>query len=98
MANEEKATGPGPGIPPTGNSHFTTIIVNGTPEKWPKQDITYAQVVTLFDPQYPQHPEVTYSVTYDHGPGQNREGILSPGGSVRIKERMVFNVKRTGES
>lgn len=84
-----------PERPPT---HTTTIIVEGTPHEWPRDRITYAEVVTLFDPEYAQHPEVTYSVTYDHGPGQNREGILSPGGSVRIKERMVFHVSRTGQS
>src|SRR2546423_13763011 len=49
------------------------IIVNGTPERWLEQDITYTQVVTLFDPQFPQHQDVTYSVVYDHGPRQNPE-------------------------
>lgn len=86
----EQAQGPHP--------HMTTIIVEGTAYEWPGDTITYAQVVTLFDPAYPQHPEITYSVTYDHGPGQNHEGILSPGGSVRVKERMVFHVSRTGQS
>lgn len=80
------------------HTHTTTIIVEGTPHEWPENRISYDQVVTLFDPAYPQHPEITYSVTYDHGPGQNREGILTPGGSVRIKERMVFHVSRTGQS
>jgi hypothetical protein len=80
------------------HTHTTTIIVEGTPHEWPDDRISYDQVVTLFDPTFPQHPEITYSVTYDHGPGQNREGILSPGGSVRIKERMVFHVSRTGQS
>jgi hypothetical protein len=78
--------------------HTTTIIVEGTPHEWPEDTITYAQVVTLFDPAYPQHQEITYSATYEHGPGQNREGILSPGGSVRVKEKMVFHVSRTGQS
>jgi hypothetical protein len=99
MANHESAAAPDPENQAPGIGHHTvTIIVNGTPEEWSGRNITYAQVVTLFDPEYPQHPEVTYSVTYDHGPGQNHEGILSPGETVRIKEGMVFNVKRTGES
>ena len=75
-----------------------TIIVEGTLHEWPKDDITYEQVVTLFEPTYPQHPEITYSVTYERGQGHKPEGILSPGGSVKVKDRMVFHVSRTGQS
>lgn len=75
-----------------------TIIVAGTPHEWNKPSITYAEVVTLFDPQFPQHPEVTYSVTYEHGPAHHHEGILTPGASVKVKEGMVFSVSRTGQS
>jgi hypothetical protein len=75
-----------------------TIIVNGTPHEWSKPKITYAEVVTLDVPDYPQHPEVTYSVTYKRGSGHKPEGILSPGASVRAREGMVFNVSPTGQS
>ena len=75
-----------------------TIIVEGTQHEWPKTEITYAQVVTLFDPNYPQHPEITYSVTYKRGHGDKPEGILSTGGSVKVKDKMVFNVSSTGQS
>lgn len=75
-----------------------TIVVEGTPHEWSRPRIRYAEVVTLFDPGFPQHPDVTYSVTYDHGPRQNPEGILAPGGTVRVKEKMVFHVSRTGQS
>jgi hypothetical protein len=75
-----------------------TIIVEGTPHEWSKRRITYAEVVTLFDPQYPQHPEITYSVKYKNGPAENPEGILAPGASVKVKDKMVFNVSSTGQS
>jgi len=75
-----------------------TIIVNGTPHEWPKTEITYAEVVTLDVPDYPQHPEITYSVTYKRGHGDKPEGILAPGASVRVKEGMVFSVSPTGQS
>jgi hypothetical protein len=75
-----------------------TIIVNGTPHEWQKGEITYAEVVTLEFPDYPQHPEITYSVTYKKGHGNKPEGILSPGGSVKVKEGMIFNVSQTGQS
>ena len=75
-----------------------TIIVNGTPHEWPKGDITYAQVVTLDVPDYPQHPEITYSVKYTNGPRNKPEGTLSPGGSVKVKDGMIFSVSPTGQS
>jgi len=75
-----------------------TIIVNGTPHDEEKDDITYAAVVTLAFPDYPQHPERNYSVTYVRGHGEKPEGILSPGGKVKLKDGMIFYVKHTGQS
>jgi Multiubiquitin len=75
-----------------------TIIVEGTPHEWPKEDITYAEVVTLEVPSYPQHPEITYSVTYTRGQGNKPEGVLVPGASVKVKDGMTFNVSETGQS
>ena len=75
-----------------------TIIVNATPHEWPKDEITYAEVVTLEVPDYAQHPEITYSVKYKNGHGNKPEGILSPGGSVKVKEGMIFSVSETGQS
>lgn len=78
---------------------MVTIVVDGTPHEVPKkEDITYAEVVTLAYPDYPQHPEITYSVTYTRGHGHKPEGILVPGGSVKVKEGMSFRVDRTGQS
>jgi len=74
------------------------IIVNGTPHEVEKDDLTYDEVVTLAFPDFPQHPERTYSVTYQRGHGNKPEGILSPGGSVKVKEGMIFYVKHTGQS
>jgi len=75
-----------------------TIIVEGTPHEWPKDEITYAEVVTLEVPDYPQHPEITYSVKYTRGHGNKPEGILVPGASVKVKEGMIFSVSETGQS
>jgi Multiubiquitin len=76
---------------------FVTIIVEGTAHQWPKDDITYAEVVTLEDPNYPQHPERVFQVTYERGHGE-KKGVLPRGGSVKVKDGMVFFVKDTGES
>ena len=75
-----------------------TIIVEGAPHEWPKIEIKYEEVVTLEVPDYVQHPEITYSVKYKRGHGDKPEGILSPGGSVKVKEGMVFSVSPTGQS
>ena len=75
-----------------------TIVVEGTEHQWPKEAISYAEVVTLEVPDYAQHPEITYSVTYKRGQGNKPEGTLVPGASVKLKEGMVFNVSETGQS
>ena len=75
-----------------------TIVVEGTPHEWPKEEITYAEVVTLEVPDYAQHQEITYAVKYTRGHGNKPEGILSPGGSVKVKDGMIFNVSETGQS
>jgi len=77
-----------------------TIYVESTPHEWPKNtDITYAQVVTLEFPDYAQHPEITYSVKYRNGHGNKPEGTLSAGSDpVKVKDGMIFNVSRTGQS
>ena len=76
-----------------------TIIVDGSAHEWPKHaEISYDQVVTLEVPDYPQHPDTSYSVKYKNGPGHNHEGFLVPGSSVKTKEGMVFCVSHTGQS
>lgn len=79
-------------------SDEVTIIVEGSPHRWFRPCISYADVVAFFDPNYPQHPDITYSVTFKRGPNQRPEGILSPGASVKVKDQMVFNVSATGQS
>ncbi len=76
---------------------LVTIIVEGIKHRWPKDDITYAEVVTLEDPDYPKHPDRVSSVTSEREHGE-KKGVLSPGGSVKVKEGMEFFVKDTGES
>jgi hypothetical protein len=75
-----------------------TIIVEATPHEWQKGEITFAEVVTLEVPNYSEHPEITYSVKYKNGRGNKPEGILPPGGSVKVKEGMIFSVSETGQS
>ena len=82
---------------PPDHSKQATIVVNGTAHEWPKGEISYDEVVTLDDPTYPQHPEITYTVKYSRGHGDKAD-ILAKGASVRVKEGMVFSVRKTGQS
>lgn len=76
-----------------------TIIIEGAPHSWPKdEEISYSQVVTFEVPDYPQHPEKNYTVTYHKGHGEKPEGILVPGAFVKVREGMIFNVSETGQS
>ena len=75
-----------------------TIVVEGTPQNWPEEYITYEQVVTLDVPDYSQNPQITYTVRYKGGPRNKPEGTLSRGGTVKVVEGMVFSVSRTGQS
>lgn len=81
------------------NDKVITIVVEGTEHPWPKnEDISYDQVVTLEVPDYAQHTDITYSVTYRKGHGEKPEGILVKGASVKVKDGMIFNVSETGQS
>ena len=77
-----------------------TIYVESTPHEWPRNDdITYAQVVAFEFPDFAQHPEINYSVTFERGQGNKPEGVLLPGGTpVKVKEGMIFHVSDTGQS
>lgn len=75
-----------------------TIYVEGVPHAWDKPKISYAEVVTLEDPDYPQHPEIDYSVSYTDGVPAKPVGDLAKGESVKVKDRMKFDVSPTGES
>ena len=77
---------------------LVTIVVEGTPHEWPKESITYAEVVTLEVPDYPQHTDITYNVKYTRGQGNKPEGVLAPGESVKVKDGMIFSVSETGQS
>lgn len=90
--------GGNPGQGGGGSDHTVTIIVEGTAHEWTKKEITYDEVVTLEVPDYAQHPEITYSVTFKKGQGNKPEGDLVKGESVKVKDGMIFNVSETGQS
>lgn len=76
-----------------------TIIVNAEERVVDgKDELTFDEVVDLaFDPR-PAGDQIVYTITYYRGHGNKPEGHLVEGGSVRLKEGMVFNVKYTDKS
>ena len=74
------------------NKKTVTIVVEGTEHDWPKDEITYEEVVTLEEPGYANNPNITYSVTYKRGQGNKPEGTLVAGASVKVKDGMRFSV------
>ena len=75
-----------------------TIYVEGTPHPWDKPKISYAEIVTLEFPTYPQHPEIPYTVTFTKGPPNKPVGDVAKGESTRVHDGMNFHVSPTGES
>jgi hypothetical protein len=75
-----------------------TIIVNGRKKVVTKKRLTFNEIVALaFDP-VPTGPNIMFTVTYRHGPDANPEGTLIEGGSVKVKDGMIFNVTATDKS
>lgn len=81
-----------------GNGHKeVVIIVNGREKKFPKVEISFAEVVALaFDT--PPSNDTLYTVTYKKGHGNKPEGTLVEGQSVKVKDGMIFNVTATNKS
>lgn len=82
-----------------GEKNMVTIVVEGTPHEWPKNtDIGYEQVVRLEVPDYSPDSGISYAVKFSRGHGDKPEGVLALGGTVKVKDGMVFNVSETGQS
>ena len=75
-----------------------TVVVNGTAKQVPKKEsLTFQEVVALAD-GLPAGPNIEYTITYRRGHGDKPEGSLVPGGDVKVKEGMIFNVTATDRS
>ncbi len=83
------------------NEHHetVTIIVNGRPKTWPKNEgITFDAVVALAFPNPPSGDGVQFTVQYTRGEGKKHSGTLVEGQSVKVKNGMEFDVTATNRS
>jgi Multiubiquitin len=75
-----------------------TIIVNGRKKEVATKILSFDQLVALAFNPVPVGPNVMFTVTYRKGPHKNPEGTLTEGGTVRIKDGMIFDVTETNRS
>jgi len=75
-----------------------TIVVNGREKTVTSKELTFDEVVNLaFDDPQPG-PNIVFTITYRRGHGDKPEGSLVEGGTVKVKDGMIFNVTRTDKS
>jgi Multiubiquitin len=79
------------------NKEFT-IIVNGRQKTVTTKELTFAQVVALAFDNPPSGPNIVFTITYRKGEGNKPEGTLVEGGTVKVKDGMIFNVTATDKS
>ena len=87
----------------TQDEHFYSqrdfkVIVNARPKETPKRELPFDDVVLLAFENPPTGPNIKFTITYRNGPRQNRDGTLTEGHAVFIKNGMVFNVTPTDKS
>jgi hypothetical protein len=72
-----------------------TISVNGEKKVTTAKELSYGDVVEL---AFPDSPNFAYSVTHSRARGDKPDGILLPGGTVKIKDGTIFNVADTSSA
>ena len=77
--------------------HFD-IFVNGRKRVVTTRELSFDQVVALAFQPVPTGPYIMFTITYRHGPHAKPEGNLLEGGTVKVKDGMIFNVTPTNKS
>jgi len=75
-----------------------TIFVNGQKKVVNSKKLSFNEIVALAFNPVPTGPNILFTITYEDGPHANPSGTLMEGGTVKIKEGMVFNVTPTDKS
>lgn len=74
------------------------IYVNGQEKIVATKTVTYDEIVKLAFPNPPTGQNILFTVGYEDGPHANPSGSLMPGGKVKVKDGMIFNVTPTDKS
>ncbi len=81
-----------------GHTKEFTIIVNGREKSVNERELSFAQIVALAFDNPPSGPNIVFTITYRKGENNKPEGTLVEGGSVKIRDGMIFNVTATDKS
>ena len=79
------------------HEHRYEIIVNGQPKVVHTREVSFEEAIALAYNPVPSGPTVAFTVTYRHA-AHNRQGSLTRGQSVEIKNGTVFDVDCTDKS
>jgi hypothetical protein len=71
-----------------------TIFVNGKEKTVEVNEVTYEQILLLAYPNPDTGDNVSYVITWARNEHGQATGKLLPGGTVKVNDGMVFNVKR----
>ena len=84
---------------PVEQNKTVTIIVNGVEKEVPaRSELNYDDLVFLAFNEKPGKPNIEYSITYTKAEGDQYEGSLTPGKSVKVVDGMIFDVDKTDRS
>lgn len=75
-----------------------TVVINGEAHEVVETRLSFEEVVKLAYPVPPTGTCIEFTVTYRDGPPKNPKGTLTAGHSVKIKNRMKFDVTATDRS
>lgn len=87
-----------------GKEHFiskpfsVTLIVNAKQKSWTKRTISFEEVIILAFGVYDPNPNKVYTVTYSGGMPPKSEGSMIKGQTIRVKNKMNFDVSATDKS
>ena len=86
------------GAPSAHSGKTTTIIINATPYEFEGKEISFEQLVALFYAGAPPTgPNIVITIHVSRGEN-GEEGSMLPGGTVKVKNKMVFDVDVTDRS
>ncbi len=74
------------------------IFVNTEEHEVDKGDISYEELVHIAFPDSDNDPDKMFTISYRRGPSANDQGSLAPGQSVKVKNKMIFDVTPTTRS
>jgi len=75
-----------------------TIVVNTRARQWAERTISFEDLGEIAYPGQPVGEGDDVTVQFSRGHDHKREGSLTAGHSVEVKNKMVFDVYRTARS